>query len=176
MAVLQKLRELFIPLAIESDEKIIPAPLTEYEIRSLTEKNLKEVLRLNVRCFRNGDSYTKGIFQHLLTVSNGLSYQIATVGGQMVGFIFLVVEPANVAHITTIGIAPEHRRRGLAVKLLQHAEDALRKRGVHTIFLEVRVGNSAAHRLYRRHGYFITQRISRYYTNGEDCFMMVKPL
>jgi [ribosomal protein S18]-alanine N-acetyltransferase len=176
MAVLQRIKELFIPLTVENDEEIVPAPMTEYEIRPLTEKHLREILRLNVRCFQNGDSYTKGVFQHLLTVPDGLSYQITTAEGQMVGFIFLAVDQTNIAHITTIGVAPEHRRRGLAVKLLKHAEDALRARNTQTVFLEVRVSNFSAHRLYHRHGYFITQRVKHYYTNGEDCYMMVKPL
>lgn len=176
MAVLQRIKELFIPLAIENEEEIVPAPMTEYEIRPLTEKNLKEILRLNVRCFKSGDNYTKGVFEHLLTIPNGLSYQAATEAGQMVAFIFLAIDDANIAHITTIGVAPEHRRRGLALKLLKHTEDALRKRKIHTVFLEVRVSNFAAYRLYHRYGYFITQRISKYYTNGEDCYLMVKPL
>lgn len=176
MAVLQRIRELFIPLAFENEEEIIPAPLTEYEIHPLTEKNLKEVLRLNLRCFKAGENYTKGVFQHLLTVPDGLSYQIATEDGQMVAFIFLAMDNAGYAHITTIGVAPEHRRRGLGLKLLQHIEDALRNRKIYTVFLEVRVGNFAAHRLYHRYGYFITQKVSNYYTNGEDCYIMVKPL
>lgn len=176
MAVLQRIRELFIPLAIENEEEIVPAPMTEYEIHPLTGKNLKEVLRLNLRCFKSGENYTKGVFQHLLTIPNGLSYQITTASGQMAAFIFLAIDNAGCAHITTIGVAPEHRRRGLGLKLLKHIEDALRNRKVYTVFLEVRVGNFSAHSLYHRYGYFITQRISGYYTNGEDCYIMVKPL
>ena len=175
MAVFQKIRELFIPLTVE-DEEIVPAPLTEYEIHPLTVKNLKEVLQLNLRCFKAGENYTKGVFEHLLSIPNGLSYQITCEDGQMVAFLFLATDETGIAHITTIGVAPEHRRRGLAIRLLDHAEEALRRRKIYTVFLEVRVSNLAARNLYNRYGYLVTQRVAKYYTNGEDCYLMVKSL
>ncbi len=176
MAVLQTIRNFFIPAQTEEPEIIISAPLTTYEIYSLTIKHLKEVLRLNVRCFKKGENYTKHTFNYLLNLPNGLSYRIITANKDMVGFIFVSVSPEGVGHITTIGVAPEHRRRGLANRLLLHTENALRTREINMVVLEVRVGNISAQNLYRDCGYTITQRVSKYYTNGEDCFIMVKPL
>jgi len=40
----------------------------------------------------------------------------------------------------------------------------------------VRVLNTSAQDLYRRIGYVVVQRIGKYYTNGEDCFLMMKSL
>ncbi|MET0751782.1 MAG: GNAT family N-acetyltransferase, partial [Pyrinomonadaceae bacterium] len=77
---------------------------------------------------------------------------------------------------TTVGIAPEHRRRGLALMLLQYAEEALQKRRVSIIMLEVRVSNVAAQNLYRGLNYSIVQLLAKYYNNGEDGFLMVKSL
>lgn len=176
MAVLQTIRNFFIPARREESEMIIPAPATTYEIRPLTVKHLKEVLRLNMRCFKKGENYTKHTFNYLLELPNGLSYRAITPGGDIVGFIFVSVTPEGVAHLTTVGVAPEHRRRGLAVQLLQHIEEALREREINMIVLEVRVGNIAAQNLYRNYGYTVTQRVAKYYTNGEDCFIMIKPL
>lgn len=176
MAVLQTIRNFFIPERAEEPEIIVPAPPTTYEIGPLTIKHLKEVLRLNLRCFKKGENYTKHTFNYLLNLPNGLSYRIITPEKDMVGFIFVSVSAEGIGHITTIGVAPEHRRRGLAVRLLQHAENALRDRGISTVVLEVRVGNVPAQNLYRACGYAITQRVYKYYTNGEDCFIMVKPL
>ena len=176
MAVLQTIRNFFIPARAEEPEIIVPALPTTYEIRPLTVKHLKEVLRLNVRCFKKGENYTKHTFNYLLNLPNGLSYRIITANREMVGFIFVSVSPEGVGHITTIGVAPEHRRRGLAVRLLRHAENALSERGISTLVLEVRVGNVSAQNLYRSCGYAVTQRVYKYYTNGEDCFIMVKPL
>jgi [ribosomal protein S18]-alanine N-acetyltransferase len=176
MAVLQTIREFFFAPAAEEREIIVPAPPTSYEIHPLTMKHLKEVLRLNLRCFKKGENYTKYTFNYLLNLPNGLSYRIVTAQKDMVGFIFVSVTPEGVGHITTIGTAPEHRRRGLAQRLLRHAENALRERQINMVVLEVRVGNVSAQNLYRACGYTITQKVSKYYTNGEDCFIMVKPL
>lgn len=176
MAVLQKIRELFLSQEQIEPEIIVPAPPTAYEIRSLTEKHLQEVLKLNLRCFREGENYTKHTFSYLLNEPNCLSYRLVTPSENIVGFIFIMTNEDGTGHITTIGIAPEHRRRRLAHKLLDHAENALQMRGINTIRLEVRAGNTAAQNLYRRRGYAILQRLSHYYNNGEDGFLMVKSL
>ena len=60
--------------------------------------------------------------------------------------------------------------------MLIFAEDALQKREIRTLCLEVRVGNVTAQNLYRELNYAVMQRLTNYYTNGEDGFLMVKPL
>ena len=176
MAVLQTIRNFFIPLETTEPEIVVPAPSTDYSIHPLTDKHLSEVLRLNVRCFRNGENYTKHTFNYLLGEPRNLSYRIVTSSGEMAGFVFVLVNPDGSAHLTTIGVAPEHRRRRLASKLLSHTENALRNRGVRTIVLEVRVSNTTAQSLYREAGYSVAQRLAKYYNNGEDCFLMLKSL
>lgn len=177
MAVLDKLFNLFAPVPADVEaEIIVPAPPTAYEIRPLTDKHIREVLKLNLRCFKAGENYTKYTFNYLLAEPNCLSYRIVTPGDQMVGFIFVMTNSDGTGHITTIGVAPEHRRRGLAQKLLQHAEEALVKRGITIVMLEVRVSNFAAQNLYRDLNYSAVQRLAKYYNNGEDGFLMVKSL
>ena len=181
MAVLQKIWSFFIPAAAGQPEiepeTVTPAPLdTVYEIHPLTDKNLKEVSVLNQRCFRKGENYTKHTFAYLLSEPRTLSYRVTASDEKLVGFIFITVTEDATGHITTIGVAPEHRRRGLAQKLLDHAEEALKKRKINTIFLEVRVDNLPAQNLYRRLGYAVVQRLPKYYNNGCDGFLMVKSL
>jgi ribosomal-protein-alanine N-acetyltransferase len=176
MAFLETLRSFFIPGFVLAPEVVVPAPPTVYSIRPLTLAHLPEVLRLNIRCFRNGDNYTKHTFDYLLTEPRTISYRMVTPTDEMVGFACVMVNESNAAHLTTIGIAPEHRSRGLAKRLLGHIESGLRDREVGTLMLEVRVGNTVAQNLYRRLGYTIVQRIGRYYNNGEDCFLMMKAI
>ncbi len=176
MAVLQKIREFFTVQEEIAPETIVPAPSMTYEIRPLTDKYLREVLKLNLRCFKEGENYTKHTFSYLLSEPNCLSYRLVTPDGNLVGFVFIMTSEDGTGHVTTIGIAPEHRRRGLARRLLNHAEDALRTRGINTVRLEVRVGNLAAQNLYRQRGYAVVQRLENYYNNGESGFLMVKSL
>ena len=175
MAVLQIIRNLFVPTELVETEIVVPAAPTSYEIHSLTEKQLKEVMQLNLRCFKKGENYTTHTFSYLLNESTTLSYRIVTPNEQIVAFIFVMTNQGT-GHITTIGVAPEHRRRGLAKKLLAHVDEALRKREITSTSLEVRVSNIIAQSLYRDLGYTIVQRLNNYYNNGEDAFLMIKSL
>lgn len=176
MAVLEAIRNFFVPAFYAEPEVIVPAPPMSYSIRPLTVDHQSQVLKLNIRCFRNGDNYTKYTFDYLFSEPNTLGYRVVTPDDEMVGFAFVMVNEHNAAHLTTIGIAPEHRRRGLGVDLILHMERALVNRGVGTAMLEVRVSNVSAQDLYKRCGFTIVQRINKYYTNGEDCFLMMKSL
>ena len=176
MAVLQIIRNFFVPAEEAETETIVPAPATSYKICPLTEKSIKEVLALNLRCFKKGENYTKHTFAYLLNEPTTLSYQAVSAEGEIAGFIFVMTSENGAGHITTIGVAPEHRRRGLAQKMLVHAEEALKKREIATVSLEVRVSNIAAQSLYRGLGYSTVQRLTGYYNNGEDGFLMIKSL
>ena len=178
MAVFQKIKEFFVPLEYESEEpeRIVPAPVTTYAIRRLDKENLKELLLLNLRCFKRGENYTKHTFDYLLTSARVMGYGLFTSSEKLVGFIFVSASNESIGHITTIGIAPEHRQRGLGRKLLDTAENALRKKDFEAIVLEVRVGNFAAQNLYSNYGYVIIQKLKGYYQNGEDAYLMSKNL
>lgn len=175
MAVLQKIREFFIHSETDA-ETIIPASETTYEIRLLTAKHLREIWKLNQRCFRSGENYPLHTLEYLLTEANTLSYRAVAAKGETVGFIFITLAQDGAGHITTIGVAPEHRRRGIARLLMRRAEEALADRKIETIFLEVRVGNFSAQNLYRELGFSVVQKLSKYYNNGEDGYLMVKSL
>lgn len=174
MAVLKKIREIW--RGDEEPEVIVPAPLTSYQLAPLTVRHLDEVCKLNRRCFPLGDSYTRHTFNFLLSEPNGLAMCALMPDEKIVAFIVTMVNEDGAGHITTLGVAPEHRRRGLAQRLLARAEEALRKRSVNLVRLEVRVNNIAAQKLYKDLGYAAVQRLSHYYVNGDDGFLMVKSL
>ena len=176
MAFLDSIRGIFGPVRVAAADDVQPAPPTTYTVRPLTERQSKDVLKLNLRCFRNGENYTKYTFAYLFNEPRSISYQMATASGEMAAFAFVLLNPDGAAHLTTIGVAPEHRRRGLAARLLSHLEEVLRIKGVSTIVLELRVSNLAAKRLYTDAGYSLVNRLTKYYSDGEDCFLMVKSL
>jgi len=78
--------------------------------------------------------------------------------------------------LTTIAVAPEYRRRGLARMLMHEVERSFRARGISSVRLEVRVNNQTAQQLYEQIGYVVVQRINKYYSNGDDGYMMIKVL
>jgi ribosomal-protein-alanine N-acetyltransferase len=86
-------------------------------------------------------------------------------------------EERPVGHLVSIAVLPEYRRRGVGSALLSKTIDVMRNvYRVDAIYLEVRVSNEPAIRLYEKFG-FRKARIWRgYYRDGEDAYIMVKRL
>lgn len=142
----------------------------------LSLADLNELWQLDLRCFVDGEAYERETFRYLLSNPNTISRQIRSSDDEMVAFAIAIIESDGVGHLTTIGVAPEHRRRGLARLILLEIERALANYHVSTIRLEVRVGNDSALNLYQQLGYSIIQRMGKYYSNGDDGYLMVKSL
>ncbi len=80
------------------------------------------------------------------------------------------------AHITTIGVEPDSRGRGLGELLLVALFDEALTRGAGWLTLEVRVSNEAAQALYRKYEFTIQGTRRRYYSdNNEDAYIMWSP-
>ena len=187
MAVLKKIRSrLFSTVAAQDAEngmysqaRVATRPSlveAKYDVRPLTVAQLDECWRLDLRCFVDGEAYSRDTFEYLLTSPDAVSYRAVTNDGTMIGFIVGLVEPDFTGHITTLGVAPEHRRCGIANRMLAKAVDCFRRRNVRIVRLEVRSVNHGAQDLYRKLGYTVTQRLPRYYSNGGDGLLMLKSL
>lgn len=177
MAVFQSIKNFFAPEPVmRLPEAVVDAPPTEYSIKPVTQRRLAEITRLNLRCFRQGENYSKHTFNYLLNEPRALSYMAETTEGAIAGFVFVLMNQDGAAHITTLGVAPEHRRRGIARRMLLHLDRVVAAKSISTIMLEVRVSNLRAQQLYTNAGYMVVQRVSRYYNNGEDGYLMMKSL
>lgn len=190
MAVLKKLRSRLLPSRAKQKSVVVGEPQNRgltaalsprvdeasFDVRPLTIAQLNECWRLDQRCFSDGEAYSRDTFEYLLTAPESVSYRVVTVDGMMVGFVVGLIEADNTGHITTVGVAPEYRRRKLAHRLMEKVEEGFRRRNVRVLRLEVRSVNHAAQHLYSNLGFVVTQRLPRYYANGGDGLLMVKSL
>ena len=181
MAVIKKIRSRWWSQTSEEythepEPSVLAAVGTRYEIRPLAISQLEECWRLDQRCFVDGEAYSRETFEYLLTAPEAVSFRATTSGGTMVGFVIGLIEPDHTGHITTVGVAPDHRRRHLAKRLMGEVEKGFRRRDVRLVRLEVRSLNIAAQKLYERLGYSVTQRLPKYYSNGGDGLLMLKSL
>src|SRR5436853_7255357 len=126
MAVLKKIRSRWWSQSEPPDD--YPSPPERpvrlpgrfnYDVRSLTVAQLDECWRLDQRCFVDGEAYSRDTFEYLLTAPESVSYRAVTHGGAMVGFVIGLVEPDHTGHVTTVGVAPDHRRRRIAQRLME---------------------------------------------------------
>lgn len=89
-------------------------------------------------------------------VEEGSTYLIAWEDDQPVGHAHIAWEGTHVGipEIQDVYVLPERRSRGIATRLNEAAEQAVRGRGWESVSLSVsRDGNPAARRLYDRLGY-----------------------
>src|SRR5690606_35905227 len=94
--------------------------------------------------------WTEATFRGLIERSDA-DVLAAEVGGRVVGYAawWVVVDQGELGNLA---VAPEWRRRGVGTRLLEAVIEQSRGRGVRELFLEVRVSNDGAQRLYQRHG------------------------
>jgi ribosomal-protein-alanine N-acetyltransferase len=114
-------------------------------------------------------------FEQELTANRLAHYRVARLDGRVVAFggIWLMVDEA---HVTTFGVHPGHRRRGVGRLLLLHLAEAAIELGSSRMTLEVRVSNIAAQALYRSFGFRVSgRRIAYYSDDGEDALVMTTP-
>src|SRR5215813_3260804 len=128
-------------------------------LRPLLLSDLNELWQLDMRCFVDGEAYERETFRYLLSNPDAIARQIRSEYDEMSAFAIGVIEENGVGHITTVGVAPEYRRRGLARLILQEIERSFIARGVTTVRLEVRTQNVAAQKLYEHLGYAMVQRM-----------------
>src|SRR6202171_2117744 len=183
MAVLKKIRSRWWSQSEKAadyppihDSPIMVPGDPRYDIRPLSISQLDECWRLDQRCFVDGEAYSRDTFEYLLTAPEAVSYRVVTQNGSMVGFVIGLIEPDHTGHITTVGVAPHHRRRHLAKRLMLRVEEGFRRRNIRMVRLEVRSLNVSAQELYLSLGYTVTQRLPKYYSNGGDGLLMVKSL
>ncbi len=92
-------------------------------------------------------------------------------GDKLAGFLcsWLIAGELQIQNLATL---PSMRRRRIAVRLLEHVIARSKSAGLASIWLEVRVSNTAAISLYKRFGFSIGGKRSAYYADGEDALIM----
>lgn len=81
---------------------------------------------------------------------------------------------ANDAHISQLFVDPDYQGQGLGSLLIQIWQDQMACFKIGVSKLEVRQSNTAAQRLYRRHGYYVYDQHSRYYYDNHETALLMK--
>jgi ribosomal-protein-alanine N-acetyltransferase len=93
--------------------------------------------------------------------------------GTAVGFA-LMRYGDDVAHLNLLAVDPEHRRRGVARRLMRWLEETALTAGTFIIGLELRAANEAAFAFYAALGYQESGRIAGYYQGVEHAIRMTR--
>ena len=140
-------------------------------IRQATRADLLAIYRIEKQVFDQPWPYAA--FEKFLGEPNFL---VAVVGDSIVGYIIADTTPnagRDIGHIKDLAVHPDAQSNGIGRRLLRRAVTGLTVDGAARIKLEVREHNTRARSLYRQEGFEPSQRIPRYYDDGEAALVLV---
>jgi ribosomal-protein-alanine N-acetyltransferase len=147
--------------------------------------DLPAVLDLELDLFPE-DAWSQEMFASELRAGpSDRYYLVAEDDGRIVGYAGLLVpasRPTRPGHggqadVLTMAVATSHWSQGIGSALLEALLAEAAARGSAEVFLEVRVDNPRAQRLYRRHGFTdVGLRRGYYQPSGTDALVMRRPL
>ena len=112
--------------------------------------------------------------QHFIDeLSNSVStIDLYWIGETLAGFLcsWLI---AGELQVQNVAVRTDLRRRGIARSLIEHVIERSKSSGLTSVWLEVRVGNSAAIALYEKFGFEKSGIRQAYYPDGEDALVMM---
>ncbi len=143
-------------------------------LRDYTPADFDALYKLDRVCYPRGIAYSRPELRWFLAQPGALCV-VAESEGQPAGFLIADRE-ASQAHIITIDVAPEHRRRGVGTQMLEEIERRLRALGASEINLETGTDNQAGTAFWMRHGYRTIGILQGYYPGPQDAYAMQKRL
>jgi len=161
-------------LSPSADESVAlppdPHPSVEVVLTPMRRRHVLGVLRVDR--LSHPRPWTLGLYLGELARPDTRAYTVARAGAGVIGFAGVMVI-GDEGHITTVGVDPAWRRRGIASNLMAVTTRRAIALGAEHLTLEVRVSNTAAQEMYRRFGYAPAGVRPRYYAeNNEDALIM----
>ena len=139
--------------------------------------DLDTLNQIEQECFVT-EAFSRSQIASLLKAANSISL-LTEADGEVVGFIIGLVhdyEKIKIGHIVTIDVLAKYRRKGVGMALLGEIEKEFKNLGVKACYLEVRVDNVAAKRLYQKFGYSRVEMLEDYYCRGGHGIRLEKTL
>lgn len=126
-------------------------------------------------CFHH-DSFSEGVYLDLLRSSSGEVYLGWSMDRPVASLALRFEKPDKICHVLSLAVLPECRKQGFGRALMLFAEDEARLRKCTFMYLEVRLVNQPARRLYRQLGYAGAGLLHDYYGPGAHGKVYLKKL
>jgi ribosomal-protein-alanine N-acetyltransferase len=149
-------------------------PETLYRLRPMAAADLDAVESIEQNVYSH--PWTRGNFAD--SIEAGYQCWILEHAGCIAGYCVVMIA-AGEAHLLNLSIAAPLQRRGLGSELLAFVIRMARELGAATVYLEVRISNTAGRALYARHGFAEIGRRRDYYPHHdgrEDAVTMERKL
>ncbi len=155
-----------------------------YRIRTFRVEDLERVMKINFECLP--ENYSPSFYLDLHKRFPE-TFLVAEVEGVVQGYVLSRIEKGfskfhtlrltRLCHIVSIAVREPFRKRGIGTELLRSAMRRGKERyEAEECYLEVRVTNEPAIRLYQKLGFIRVKRNIAYYMDGEDAWVYAIPL
>jgi|SRR5580698_5476192 ribosomal-protein-alanine N-acetyltransferase len=141
-------------------------------IRRAQAGDLPSILRIEISSF-DRDAWDRELFLDYFAQPRRSVFLVASIDRRVVGYALAFHTPTR-AEIDSIAVAPAARGLGVGAALLRRIIASLRRRGINTVSLNVRLENRAAIGLYRKLGFQRVRRVNGYYNDGAPSWRMRK--
>ncbi len=139
--------------------------MSDERVESLGSADIDLVARIHAQCFF--DAWDSSMIRQILGMPGAFGLVARRAGyGSIIGFALARVA-ADECELLSLGVAAEHRARGVGAKLLRDSMARARDDRARWFFLEVAQDNDPALRLYRAHGLIEVGRRPDYYENAD---------
>lgn len=155
----------------------------DYNIRRCEEKDLPSVIDINMAALP--EHYSDYFFESILKELPE-AFIVAEIDGKIVGYIMCKIEFGfsnfrklgfvKKGHVVSVAVLEDHRGKGLGKALMLEGINGVIQRKADEIYLEVRVSNTSAIKMYEKLRFETKSRLKSYYRDGEDAYLMALEL
>jgi len=155
----------------------------DYVVRRCELEDLHAVVEINMSTLP--EHYSDYFFESILKELPE-AFIVTELNGKIVGYIMCKLEFGfsnfrklgfvKKGHVVSVAVIPEHRNKGLGKALIQEGISGMASKKCDEVYLEVRVSNESAVKLYEQLGFIIKTKIRGYYRDGEDAYLMALEL
>jgi len=143
--------------------------------------DISQVMGINRSCLP--ENYNQA-FYFMLYYRFPKTFVVASASDTVVGYIMCRIELGlsemrrfnliKKGHVVSLAVLPEYRGKGVGIALASKALKSMLEYGAKESYLEVRVSNLVAVRLYEKLGFSVVKAKKNYYKDGEDAYVMAR--
>jgi ribosomal-protein-alanine N-acetyltransferase len=142
-------------------------------IRNFRAGDLETLYQIDRICFPEDIAFSRTELAFYLNHSQSIA-RVANEPGRILGFVLAHIENSSYAHVLTLDVVPEARRRKIGTALMETLHSKLKMKGIGAAILEVGIGNIPAQRLYERLHYQYLATLRGYYHGKDDAYRMAR--
>ena len=155
----------------------------DYIIRRCEEKDLVSVMDINLIALP--EHYSDYFFESILRELPE-AFIVAELNDRIVGYIMCKIEFGfsnyrklgfvKKGHVVSVAVLERDRGKGIGKALMLEGISGVMGRKSDEIYLEVRISNESAIKMYEKLGFQIKSKLRTYYRDGEDAYLMALEL